>query len=118
MGIIMSGVTVEQLAKICHNVNKAYCESQNDFSQPTWEEAPEWQKSSAINGVKYHLENDVTPEMSHENWLKQKLDEGWVYGKDKNAELKTHPCMKRYDELPKFQRTKDSLFKAVVDSFK
>jgi hypothetical protein len=106
------------IAKICHNVNKAYCESQNDFSQPEWEDAPEWQKTSAMNGVEYHLDNDVTPEMSHENWLKQKLDEGWVYGREKNPELKTHPCIMRYDQLPKFQRTKDKLFKSVVDSFK
>lgn len=114
----MNEVKIELIAKICHNVNKAYCENQNDFSQPSWEEAPEWQKTSAFNGVKFHLENDVTPEMSHENWLKQKLEEGWVYGKEKSADLKTHPCIKRYDELPKFQRTKDCLFKAVVDSFK
>ncbi|MFS0776233.1 RyR domain-containing protein [Neobacillus sp. 3P2-tot-E-2] len=118
MEIVMSRVTLEKVAEICHNVNKAYCESQNDFSQPTWEEAPEWQKSSAINGVRFHLENDVTPEMSHENWLKQKLEEGWVYGKVKDAEAKTHPCIMRYEELPKYQRTKDSLFKSVVDSFK
>lgn len=116
--MMLQNQTIYQIAKICHNVNKAYCESQNDFSQHTWEDAPEWQKSSAINGVKYHLENDVTPEMSHESWLKQKLDEGWVYGKVKDAEAKTHPCIMRYEELPKYQRTKDSLFKAVVDSFK
>lgn len=109
---------IELIAKICHNVNKAYCESQNDFSQQLWYEAPEWQKSSAINGVKFHLENEVTPAMSHESWLKQKLDEGWVYGKEKNPELKTHPCIMRYEELPKYQRTKDLLFKSVVDSFK
>ncbi|WP_393965208.1 RyR domain-containing protein [Exiguobacterium sp. S22-S28] len=114
----MDKLTIELIAKTCHNVNKAYCESVNDFSQPTWEDAPEWQQTSAILGVEYHLENDVTPEMSHENWLKQKLKEGWVYGKEKDAELKTHPCMKRYEELPKFQRTKDALFKSVVDSFK
>lgn len=106
------------IAKVCHEVNKAYCESHNDFSQTSWENAPEWQKSSIINGVTYNLENDVTPEMSHENWLKQKLEDGWVYGKVKDPEAKTHPCIMRYEELPKYQRTKDSLFKAVVDSFK
>jgi hypothetical protein len=110
--------TPELIAEICHNVNKAYCESQNDFSQPTWEEAPEWQKSSAINGVKFALESDRTPEEMHESWLKQKLEEGWVWGKVKDPDFKTHPCMMRYDQLPKYQRTKDSLFKAVVDSFK
>lgn len=114
----MNTKQIEQIAIICHNVNKAYCESQEDFTQTIWDIAPEWQKESAINGVKYHLENEVTPEMSHENWLKLKLEEGWVYGKEKNPELKTHPCIKRYEELPKYQRTKDALFKAVVDSFK
>lgn len=111
-------MNIEQIAKICHEVNKSYCESIGDNSQPKWEDAPEWQKSSAINGVKFHLENDVTPEQSHENWLKQKLEEGWVYGKEKDVEKKTHPCIKRYDELPKYQRAKDSLFKAVCDCFK
>jgi hypothetical protein len=114
----MMGYNLELIARMCHNVNKAYCESQNDFSQVSWEEAPHWQKDSAISGVAYHFNNDVTPEMSHENWLEQKQAEGWVYGKVKDAEAKTHPCMMRYDELPKYQRTKDVLFKAVVDTFK
>lgn len=108
----------ELIAKICHNVNKAYCESQNDFSQTSWEEAPDWQKQSAIKGVQFALESERTPEEMHESWLAQKLEDGWVYGKEKNAELKTHPCIMRYDELPKYQRAKDALFKAVVDSFK
>lgn len=109
---------VEDIAKVCHNVNKAYCESNGDMSQPLWEDAPDWQRESAIQGVNFHLENDVTPEMSHENWLKGKVEQGWVYGKTKDPELKTHPCIMRYDELPKYQRTKDLLFKSVVDSFK
>ncbi|WP_217706289.1 hypothetical protein [Paenalkalicoccus suaedae] len=67
---------IELIAKVCHSVNKAYCESINDFSQVDWEDAPEWQVDSAINGVKYHLENDVTPEQSHESWLKQKTRRG------------------------------------------
>ncbi|WP_217706288.1 hypothetical protein [Bacillus sp. M4U3P1] len=41
-----------------------------------------------------------------------------MYGKEKDAELKTHPCIMRYDELPKRQQAKDKLFKSVVDSFK
>ncbi|NBI31008.1 RyR domain-containing protein [Chengkuizengella marina] len=109
---------IEQIAELCHNVNKAYCESNRDFSQVSWEDAPEWQKTSAINGVEYHLENDVTPEMSHENWLEQKLKEGWVYGKEKDPVEKTHPCIMRYEELPKYQRTKDLLFTSICSTFK
>lgn len=109
---------LEQIAKIAHNVNRAYCISTGDNSQPTWEEAPEWQKSSAINGVNFHLQEDRTPEESHESWLKQKTEEGWKYGPVKDSDKKEHPCFVPYSELPKEQQTKDYLFKAVVDSFK
>lgn len=116
MGFLFS---YKRIAKICHNVNKAYCESIGDNSQPTWEDAPQWQQESAIAGVKYHLYNEnATPASTHENWMKDKEADGWVYGEVKDPEKKTHPCMVPYDQLPAEQRTKDYLFKAVVDSFK
>ena len=108
----------EIIAEICHIVNKAYCDAIGDLSQTPWNDAPDWQKESAINGVKFHMENDVTPEQSHESWMKQKLDDGWVYGAKKNVDKKEHPCMVLYSDLPEEQRMKDKLFKAVVDSFK
>lgn len=108
----------EQVAKVCHNVNRAYCQSIGDYSQPTWGEAPEWQKKSAINGVNYHMNNNVSPKQSHENWMKEKEENGWIYGEVKDSKKKEHPCMVSYDSLPAEQRTKDHLFKAVVDSFK
>src|SRR5690606_38533513 len=63
---------IHQIAKTCHNVNKAYCESIGDTSQPTWEEAPEWQRQSAIEGVLFHLKADRSPSESHVNWMKDK----------------------------------------------
>jgi len=97
--------------------NKAYCESIGDFSIVSWDEAPEWQKKSAIDGVEFHLNNpDATPENSHENWLKQKEADGWKYGPVKNPETKEHPCYLPYNELPAEQRSKDYLFRAVVHS--
>jgi hypothetical protein len=109
---------IDKIAEICHNVNKAFCESNNDFSQVSWQEAPNWVKEPTINGVKHMLDSDVTPEMSHEEWVRVKVEDGWVYGEEKNGELKTHPCILPYHELPQVQKTKDLLFKAVVDSFK
>lgn len=111
-------VSIETVAACCHNVNKAYCESLGDMSQSTWEKAPEWQKLSAINGVKFHLDNPKSkPEDSHNNWMKEKQSQGWVYGKVKDPEKKEHPCMVPYHELPKEQQTKDALFIAVVRTF-
>lgn len=108
----------QQIAELCHNVNKAYCESIGDYSQPTWEDAPDWQKASAMEGVYFHLENDTTPEQSHESWMKSKENDGWVYGKVKDADKKTHPCMVPYNQLPQEQKSKDYIFKAIVDTFK
>lgn len=109
---------VQRIAKVCHNVNHAYCESIGDFSQTTWEDSPAWQKDSAVDGVEFHLRNDATPKQSHENWMRRREREGWIYGEVKCAEKKTHPCMIPYESLPREQRTKDYLFKAVVDSLK
>ena len=109
---------IERIAKTAHDINKAYCEATGDFSQPTWEDAPDWQRDSALNGVAFHLENDVTPEDSHINWMKQKESEGWVYGDTKDPEAKTHPCMVPYAELPVEQRVKDYLFKAAVETMR
>lgn len=104
----------EQIAKIAHQVNKAYCEALGDFSQPDWVNAPEWQRDSARKGVALHTENDVGPEASHISWMKQKEEEGWVYGTVKNPEKKEHPCMVPFSELPKEQQAKDFIFRAVV----
>lgn len=106
---------IEDVARMCHEVNRAYCQSLGDHSQPKWEDAPEWQKSSAVNGVNYHLKNpDSKPSNSHENWLKEKLATGWMYGDTKDPEKKTHPCIVPYDELPAEQKVKDLLFLTVI----
>lgn len=109
---------IEQIAKTCHQVNKAFCESIGDFSQPDWKDAPEWQKQSALNGVEFHLSNpNSQPSDSHNNWLEEKFKSGWSYGPVKDHEKKEHPCMVEYDALPKAQQTKDLLFISVVRSF-
>ena len=110
-------ITVEQVAQIAHEVNAAYCLAFGDTSQPAWEDAPEWQKSSAINGVKFHLANpNAGPDHSHNEWLKEKEATGWKFGPVKNPELKEHPCFVPYNELPAEQKAKDFLFRQVVHS--
>ncbi len=110
---------VENIAKVAHEINKAFCASIGDLSQPEWADAPDWQKQSAINGVQFHLDNpDASPSASHESWLKQKEQEGWKYGEVKDAEKKEHPCFVPYDQLPTEQKSKDYLFKQVIHSLK
>jgi len=106
---------VHKAAEAAHEANRVYCEAMGDMSQPKWVEAPEWQKASAIVGVKAIARNpDQTPEQSHESWLAHKKADGWVYGPVKDPEVKEHPCMVPYAELPASQRVKDALFTSVV----
>lgn len=103
------------IARLCHEVNRAYCQTIGDFSQPSWEEAPDWQKTSAINGVLHVIENpDATQSDSHASWYVEKSRNGWKYGPVKDPIKKEHPCMVPYADLPPEQRAKDTLFLAVV----
>ncbi len=104
----------EQIARVAHEVNRAYCETLGDTSQSAWHDAPDWQQASALAGVDLHLSGDHGPEASHENWMAQKLNDGWKYGAIKNPDTKEHPCLVPFDELPKDQQAKDFLFRGVV----
>lgn len=103
---------INAIAAACHMVNRAYCIGIGDNSQPRWEEAPEWQRDSARNGVRAVLNGGTaySPEDSHKSWLAQKQAEGWTFGPVKDPEKKQHPCMVPYAELPEEQRRKDTLF--------
>ena len=43
----------------------------------------------------------------HEVWAQNRLDEGWVYGEQRNDTLKTHPCLIPYEELPEVEKEYD-----------
>lgn len=110
-------VVLETIARVCHEVNRAYCEALEDMSQPAWEDAPDWQRKSAMEGVEFILANpSASPWASHERWLVEKAAAGWKFGPVKDPEKKEHPCFVRYDKLPVEQRVKDCLFGAVVRS--
>lgn len=112
-------MTVEQIAEVCHETNRAYCATLGDNSQPSWAEAPEWQRTSAVNGVRFHLDNpNAKPSHSHESWLAEKEAGGWKYGPVKDPEKKEHPCFVPYEELPEEQKAKDALFIGVVHALR
>ena len=85
---------MDQIARVCHEVNKAYCKALGDNSQPTWEDAPEWQRSSARMGVDLHTMGNFGPE------------------------AKTHPCIVPFADLPREQQAKDYIFRAVVHALR
>jgi hypothetical protein len=111
-------MTEDQIARVCHEVNRAYCQALGDNSQPAWEDAPEWQRDSARMGVVLHTTTDSGPEASHISWMGHKVVEGWKYGPVKDPEKKEHPCMVSFADLPKEQQAKDYIFRAVVHALR
>ena len=110
---------IKWIAYVCHQANKAWCQSEGDESQTDWAFAEQWQRDSAIKGVKFRLENpEAGPDAQHNAWSADKIADGWVYGEVKDVEKKTHPCLVPFEQLPEFQQKKDRLFSAIVDALK
>lgn len=106
---------VAGIARVCHEANRAYCVTIGDGTQVPWDEAPSWQRESAVKGVEFCLENpDAPPSANHESWLAVKEAGGWRHGPVKDVERKEHPCFVPYGDLPPEQQAKDALFKAIV----
>ena len=106
---------VLEIAQIAHEVNRAYCQSIGDNSQPEWNDADPGIQEGIKRGVCLHLENPgMTPEQSHDAWLRDRAAQGWVYGPEKDVAAKTHPAFLAYGKLPREQQSKDYIFSAVV----
>lgn len=107
-----------QIAEICHEANRAICESLPDpatTTPPIWDLCPRWQQASILAGVRFVLENpEGSPQETHESWSADKISHGWKYGAVKDGDAKTHPCLVPYGDLPAHQKAKDFVFRAIV----
>jgi hypothetical protein len=106
--------TAEQIAWVCHEANRALQGITGDPApSPAWDDAPEWQRASAIAGVVEALRGATSAEL-HQAWCDLKVAEGWTFGLVKDVEARTHPCLVPYGDLPAEQRVKDELFGSIV----
>lgn len=110
-------ITITDIARVCHEANRALQMSVGDLVSPEWDSAPESQRASAIDGVRASLSGLSHQEM-HVNWMEFKKDAGWVFGVNKSEEEKTHPCMVAYEDLPAEQQVKDALFGNIVKTLR
>ena len=105
---------LNDIAMICHEATEAICEVYND-QQPDDVDSEWWQESSIMEGILFALNNpEATPRNHHDQQCAKKDAELWVFGKEMNAELKTHPYLVMYAELPKHQQVKYAVFQALV----
>ena len=93
---------------IAHVRHIAWISYQIAAGQPWNREINEDQMESLLDGIQYLKEHpNSTPEENHENWRREKLRQGWRYGKEKDFETKRHPDLVAYDRLPEVERGKD-----------
>ena len=43
----------------------------------------------------------------HEVWAQSRMEQGWIYGPERNDALKQHPCLIPYEELPEVEKAYD-----------
>lgn len=66
------------------------------------------QLESLLDGIRFQDEHpDNTPEQNHDNWMRMKIEQGWVFGEVKDFEKKTHPDLVQFNELPEIEQRKD-----------
>lgn len=108
----------DQIAEAAHELNRLYCKFIGDEPQPSWADAPDWQRRSTIQGVrmlsKKGQQNQIHPAEIHNFWMKKKLEDGWSYAEKIDAEKKKHPCIMPFEFLSREQQLKDVLFVTTV----
>jgi hypothetical protein len=105
-------LSVDRVARVCHEANRVLQIAAGEEPSPHWDDAPEWQRDSATEGVMRALAG-ATPQELHEEWCEVKRKAGWTYGPVKHAAPKTHPCLVPYGDLLEAQRVKDHMFHAI-----
>ena len=66
-----------------------------------------------VNLSEVELPNDVEELLEqiaknvHETWAANRINEGWVYGEERDDLKKTTPCLVPYEELPEFEKDYD-----------
>ncbi|MEM0985462.1 MAG: RyR domain-containing protein [Pseudomonadota bacterium] len=106
---------VEAMARVVHEAVRAWQTANGQSAAPPWSKAPKWMRDSTAESVQFTLDNPDAPDSAqHDQWMEQKIRDGWSYGPIKDAKKKTHPMLKPYDALPDLEQRKDALFRAIV----
>lgn len=111
----MNMVEILKIAEIAHEVNRSYCECMGFNVLPEFNKLPTNIRLSIIDGVIFSIQNPSSiPSDFHNNWMKFKVKEGWIYGEIRDDSKKIHNLLVPYDQLPKEHQAKDYIFSTIV----
>lgn len=100
----MPQLHVIDVARICHETNRAYRKFLGESDSGAWGDVAEEKRQSAIRGVQFAIDNPrLTPGQSHDRWMEEAVNAG-------------HINMKPFHELDSEQQAKDAIFLGVVNA--
>lgn len=116
-GLLYSPDEIENFAHSAYKAVKQY-KANNGLIPPLEQQDSNWlldQKARYIASTEHILENPtITPEDQHRTWMNYMLDTGHVYGEVEDAEKKTNPNLKPFDELPEVEQVKVTVIMGAV----
>ena len=109
---------LQHCAAVCYEANRMLSGQFGEEVPPPWADADEYIKSSMVDGVKAIRDGEVgSPEESHTQWFKTRLDDGWTYAEEKDSFKKTSPYLIPFSQLPEHQKIKSRMFFNIVTQF-
>ena len=122
---VQDHVSMMDLMKMARAVNDANTNLCVDFNkqdcQEYWDTIPDEAKQVSMCAVidivyAYFNNEPLTAKQMHNMWMDAKKDQGYVYGKVKDFDAKTHPLLVPYEKLPDYEKFKDILVINIVNS--
>lgn len=103
----------EHIARACHAAHNAITEESIN-----WELTTSSHKRTVYSSIEKILIGLIdTPEAAHENFVKNKINDGWEYGPVYSRTNKTNPRLVSFQELSEMDKLKEKVFFNIVESF-
>lgn len=102
--------TIRIIAEETYTFINNYKKIISEKYSPAWGRLLPIEQDGYIEAVLYTIAYNPKPEALHNKWCRDKISQGWIYGKIKNETYKTHPCLIERDKLPLTEKYKDELF--------
>jgi hypothetical protein len=111
-------MTILELAKIAHEMNRVYRQLSGDDSVQPWEKATEAQRRGMIFGVVHQLKMPGADTTSlHRGLVKSLTAQGWRQG-EMDAKKGTHPGCQDFKAMPHEYKARTLLFTTLVEQMK
>ena len=111
----MNKIELDRIGRTVHTALSAWNEAHGEDGYAAWDTLSAGDKQSTFSSVQFVIDNPrADPGAQHDQWLRQKHDDGWTYNKQRDNAKKHHPMLVPFGELPEFEQRKDALLNAVV----